>query len=103
MNFYNDMGDIPDGMTLERKDNNKGYYKDNCKWATPMEQANNRSSNVVIEFDGIRKTISEWGRFLRIAPRYMQSFKTRLTRNRNLAKAACTPALNSGTDIQRFN
>ena len=30
-NFYKDMGDRPDGLTLDRIDNSKGYYKDNCR------------------------------------------------------------------------
>ena len=42
INFYNDMGDPPAGLTLERIDNNKGYCKDNCKWATRAEQVKNR-------------------------------------------------------------
>lgn len=40
--FYRDMGDIPEGMSLDRVDNNKGYYKDNCKWSTNSEQKHNR-------------------------------------------------------------
>ena len=40
-NFYADMGDCPNGLTLERIDNDKGYFPDNCKWATMKEQRNN--------------------------------------------------------------
>ena len=40
--FYADMGERPDGLTLERIDNNKGYNKNNCKWATYTEQSYNR-------------------------------------------------------------
>lgn len=45
-NFLDDMGRRSKGKTLDRKDNNKGYYKDNCRWATSKEQQNNKRNKV---------------------------------------------------------
>lgn len=41
-NFYHDMGDPPDGLTLDRINNDDGYSPDNCRWADWVTQANNR-------------------------------------------------------------
>jgi hypothetical protein len=41
-NFLADMGEPPPDLTLDRKDNDKGYSKGNCRWATYAQQMNNR-------------------------------------------------------------
>lgn len=58
--FLEDMGVRPNGKTIDRIDNNKGYFKENCKWSTPKEQARNRKSNVFLNIGSESKTIAEW-------------------------------------------
>ncbi len=41
--FFADMGTCPEGMTLDRIDNAKGYEPDNCRWATRTQQNQNSS------------------------------------------------------------
>lgn len=66
LNFFEDMGERPNGHTLDRLDNNNDYCKENCRWATPKMQALNSSRSIKIEHNGIIDSISGWARRLNI-------------------------------------
>lgn len=58
--FFLDMGERPKGKSLERKNNALGYSPDNCIWATTLDQARNKRTNVLVSIGGVAKPISEW-------------------------------------------
>jgi len=59
-NFLRDMGERPEGMSLDRIDNSKGYSPENCRWATPKEQLNNTRRNRFLTLNGETKTVAQW-------------------------------------------
>ena len=58
--FISDMGPCPAALTIERLNNNRGYWPDNCEWKTRKAQANNRRTNCIVEFRGEKKTLTQW-------------------------------------------
>jgi hypothetical protein len=59
--FLEHIGRAPSkAHTLERIDNEKGYQPKNVRWATQKEQAQNRRSNRILEYQGQRKTLAAW-------------------------------------------
>jgi hypothetical protein len=47
-------------LTLDRINTDESYIPENCRWATRKEQQNNRRNNIIIEYNGITKTMQEW-------------------------------------------
>ena len=60
--FLSDMGERPEGHTLDRIDSSKGYAPDNCRWATPLQQSTNSGSARMLTIDGVTQTTAEWAR-----------------------------------------
>lgn len=58
--FLKDMGRCPKNCTIDRVDNEKGYFKENCRWATHKEQCNNYRYNVMISYKGKMQSVKMW-------------------------------------------
>lgn len=65
-NFLKDMGPRPVGMSLDRKNNDKGYSKANCQWSTASTQMRNRRNSVLATHLGLTKPLMEWVEILGI-------------------------------------
>lgn len=53
-----------DNLTIDRIDNSKGYEPSNCRWATYEEQGNNKTTNHFLKYNGERRTIRQWEKYL---------------------------------------
>jgi hypothetical protein len=62
-NFLADMGERPaECNSLDRRDNDKGYFKENCRWATATEQTRNRRVSKTFTHEGRTLPIAEWAK-----------------------------------------
>jgi len=73
--FWEDMKEgYKKGLTLDRIDGTKGYYKENCRWATYKEQAGNMKNNVWYEYNGMRMISSDWARYMGTHPSNLSGY-----------------------------
>ncbi len=94
--FYADMGPRPEGTSLDRKDSEKGYYKDNCKWSTFKEQSVNvRSFSQFVKYNGVVQPTEKWLEELNLD---RTVFKSRLLRGMSFKES-----LFSETDVICLN
>jgi hypothetical protein len=87
-NFYADMGERPEGMSIGRIDNDGDYSPENCRWETRLQQQSNTSFNKRLEIDGESMILSE------VARKYgknKSTFRARLASGWSVEDAAKTP------------
>lgn len=90
--FIADMGPRPSReLTLERLNNDRGYYKDNCAWKTRAEQSRNKRNLRWITFRGETKVLTDWANAKGLRP---VTLLFRFKRGWSIEKALMTPVLN---------
>jgi hypothetical protein len=92
--FWQDMGERPEGMTLDRIDNQKGYSPSNCRWVLASKQQGNQRRTKHFTFDGVTLTMTGWAERLGV-PYY--TIHNRLSVHKMPVEKALVPgSLNRG-------
>lgn len=97
--FWEDMQEgYRDDLTIDRIDNNIGYSKENCRWASMLVQSNNKRNNRFLEFDGKKLTVAQWARETGIKS---VTIRARLQKGFNVEEALTMPVSPNGLLARR--
>jgi len=89
VNFYNDMFlKYKEGLQIDRIDNSKGYSKENCRWVTLKEQANNKRNVILYTYKGKTMCSSDWDKELGLKEGTVRS---RIKKGWDIEKALSEP------------
>ena len=92
------MGFQPEGMILDREDNNGNYEPSNCRWVTRKESARNTRTNRFITFAGETRCISDWAEITGLSK---GTILTRLNRGWPVELALKSPAATDGGQMRK--
>jgi hypothetical protein len=88
-NFLSDVGTRPPGHDLDRKDNDKGYSPDNCRWATRTDNMRNTRRTPEVEFNGKSQSLPAWADDIGCTP---NALRYRFASRWSKEKALTTPS-----------
>jgi hypothetical protein len=88
--FLADMGERPDGMTIDRIDVDGHYNKENCRWASMSTQGNNRRTCVYVDFNGKSQSVADWSREVGLE---RKTLEYRIRSGWEVERALTTPSL----------
>ena len=85
-----------EGLTIDRINNDEGYSPTNCRWTSRIVQQNNIRSNHLIEYNGEKRSISEWARIVGIS---QGTLSHRILNGWDVEKALFTEPLSRGMNV----
>lgn len=99
-NFLEDMGERPEGHSLDRLDTNGAYTPENCTWSTAKQQCRNRRNNRLVTYNGEEKPVTAWAEECGIE---VHTLRNRLDKGWSVSDALTKPVAARRKFLRRRN